>query len=98
IDVTGFEQEIGTRYTIDMLLWLTRRCAGVHFVWIMGADNLKQFHRWRNWRDIAALVPIAVVDRFGASLRATATPAVCALAQDRLPDIAAENLAQHHPT
>ena len=97
IDVTGFEQEIGTRYTADMLVWLTRRCPGVHFVWIMGADNLKQFHLWRNWRDIAALVPIAVVDRFGASLRATATPAVAALAQYRRPDSAAKSLATHAP-
>ena len=97
IDVTGFEQQIGTRYTIDTLVWLTRRCPGVHFVWIMGADNLKQFHRWQGWRAIASLVPIAVVDRFGASLRATATPAVAALAQYRLPDVAAKSLATHAP-
>ena len=47
-----------------------RRCPGVRFVWIMGADNLRSFHRWQNWRGIAALVPIAVVDRLGPSLYA----------------------------
>ena len=44
----------------------------MRFVWIMGADNLRSFHRWQNWRGIAALVPIAVVDRLGPSLYATA--------------------------
>src|SRR5260370_184746 len=66
IDVTGFEAAIGTRYSFDTLQWLRRRLPGVHFVWIMGADNLATFHHWPNWRDIAALVPIAVIDREGA--------------------------------
>ena len=45
--------------------WLTRRAPDVRFVWIMGADNLRQFHLWRHWRAIADLVPIVVVDRPG---------------------------------
>ena len=71
IDVTGFEAAIGTRYTYDTIAYLRRHCPGVRFVWIMGADNLRSFHRWQNWRGIAALVPIAVVDRLGPSLYAT---------------------------
>lgn len=66
IDVTGLEAAIGTRYTFDTLQWLRRRLPGVHFVWIMGADNLATFHHWQNWRGIAALMPIAVIDREGA--------------------------------
>jgi nicotinate-nucleotide adenylyltransferase len=97
IDVTDFEQTIGTRYTVDMLLWLTRHCGGVRFVWIMGADNLKQFHRWRNWPGIAALVPIAIVDRVGASLGATAAPAAQALARHRLPESAARRVPMAAP-
>jgi nicotinate-nucleotide adenylyltransferase len=97
IDVTDFEEGIGTRYTFDMLLWLTRRCRGVHFVWLMGADNLKQFHRWRNWPGIASLVPIAVVDRFGASLGAAAAPAAKAMARHRLPESAARRVPQITP-
>ena len=50
IDVTAFEEEIGARYTVDTLSYLKRRYPGVHFVWIMGADNLASFHRWRGWR------------------------------------------------
>jgi nicotinate-nucleotide adenylyltransferase len=76
IDVSGLEAAIGARYTYDTLRYLVARCPRVHFVWIMGADNLRSFHRWQNWQAIAATVPIAVVDRLGPSLYATAGPAV----------------------
>ena len=58
IDVTGLEAVIKTRYTYDTIKWLVARCPGVHFVWIMGADNLRSFHRWQKWRGIAKLVPV----------------------------------------
>ena len=50
IDVTGLEAAIKTRFTYDTICWLIDRCPGVHFVWIMGADNLRSFHRWQKWR------------------------------------------------
>ena len=59
---------------------------GVRFVWIMGADNLRSFHRWQKWRAIAGMVPIAVVDRLGPSLYATAGIAGQALARARIPE------------
>jgi len=69
IDVTSFESQIGARYTYQTIVYLLRRCPGARFVWIMGADNLASFHRWQNWREIADLVAIAVVDRPGSTLR-----------------------------
>jgi nicotinate-nucleotide adenylyltransferase len=75
IDVTGIEAHIGARYSYDTISYLLSRCPQVHFVWIMGADNLASFHRWQNWRAIAALVPIAIVDRLGPSLDAMASVA-----------------------
>jgi nicotinate-nucleotide adenylyltransferase len=75
IIVTGFEADIGTSYTEQSLRYLVRRCPGVDFVWLMGADNLASFHRWQKWRSIASLVPMAVIDRPGATLRAVASPA-----------------------
>jgi len=65
IRVTAIERELGTRYTIDALRALKRRYPVPRFVWLMGTDNLAQFHRWRDWRRIAATVPIAVVPRPG---------------------------------
>ena len=65
IDITGFEAELGVRYSYDTVSYLVQRCPGVRFVWIMGADNLRSFHRWQKWRGIARLIPMAVVDRLG---------------------------------
>jgi nicotinate-nucleotide adenylyltransferase len=97
IHVTGFEEAIGSHYTFKTVLFLRRRCPGVHFVWIMGADNLRSFHRWQNWRGIARLVPIAVIDRLGPSLYATGGIAALALARWRIPERAAANLATRKP-
>src|SRR5580658_3777587 len=97
IDVTGLEAELGTAYTYETVSYLRRRCPGVHFVWIMGADNLRSFHRWQRWRGIAQLVPIAVIDRLGPSLYATGSAAAQALARFRLPESAATKLADHKP-
>ena len=72
-----------------------RRCPGVRFVWVMGADNLRSFYRWQNWRGIADLMPMAVVDRMGSSLYATGGRAAQALARYRLPERLAPELAEH---
>lgn len=93
IDVSCLEAIIGTRYTVDTITHLRRRASGVRFVWIMGADNLAQFHRWKDWRRIAAEVPIAVVDRPPQSFRALAAPAAQALARYRLPENQAQSLS-----
>ena len=97
IDVTDLEAAIGTRFTADTIAWLTRRFPAVRFVWIMGADNLAQFDRWQNWRAIAEAVPIAVVDRFGASYAATASPAAQALAAARIRENDARALPDRKP-
>jgi nicotinate-nucleotide adenylyltransferase len=97
IVVTGVEAEMHTRYTHDTVARLIARCPGVHFVWIMGADNLRSFHRWQKWRDIAHIVPIAVVDRVGPSLYATAGTAGQALARFRIRESAAMSLPLRRP-
>jgi nicotinate-nucleotide adenylyltransferase len=97
IDVSGLEAVIGTRYTVDTIGYLRRRCAGLRFVWIMGADNLAQFHRWENWQRIAAEVPIAVIDRPPQSFRALAAPAAQALTAYRIVERDARRLADSVP-
>jgi nicotinate-nucleotide adenylyltransferase len=95
IDVTCLESVIGTKYTVDTINYLRRRASGLRFVWIMGADNLAQFHRWQHWQRIAGQVPIAVIDRPPQSFRALAAPAAQALAPYRLPEKEAGKLADH---
>ena len=76
IRATAIERELGTRYTLDTLRALKRRYPRRRFVWIMGADNLAQFHRWKDWRGIAREVPIAVFARPGYEAKAFASPAM----------------------
>ena len=65
IRATAIERELGTRFTVDTLAALIRLYPDRRFVWLMGQDNLAQFHLWRHWRKIAQMVPIAVVSRPG---------------------------------
>jgi nicotinate-nucleotide adenylyltransferase len=75
IAVTGFEGALGSGYTIDTIRFLQRRYPQVHFVWLMGADNLALFHRWRAWAELFRRIPIAVLDRPGFRLKARASKA-----------------------
>jgi len=68
IKVTAFEAAHHVRYTADTLSLVRARNPGVDFVWIMGADSLRDFHRWQRWRQIMMTFPIAVIDRPGATL------------------------------
>jgi nicotinate-nucleotide adenylyltransferase len=97
IDVSDLEAQIGTRYTYETIAYLVRRCPDVHFVWIMGADNLRSFHRWQRWQGIVALVPIAVVDRLGPSLYSAAGAAGQAMSRARIPEWAAMALPERRP-
>ena len=97
VAVTDIEAQIGARYTYDTLAWLAKRAPGVRFVWIMGADNLRQFHLWRHWREIAKLVPIVVVDRPGSTLPAMSSQAALALAPWRVSEREALSLRSRKP-
>jgi nicotinate-nucleotide adenylyltransferase len=65
IRATDIEARLGTRYTVDTLKKLVRLYPRNQFIWMMGGDNLAQFHRWRDWRGIARTMPIAVIARPG---------------------------------
>ncbi|ACL59594.1 nicotinate-nucleotide adenylyltransferase [Methylobacterium nodulans] len=97
IAVTAFETAIGARYTRESLEWLVRHRPDLRFVWIMGADSLASFHRWQGWRAIARMMPIAVIDRPGFTLRATAAPAGRALDRFRLDERHAARLVRAAP-
>ncbi len=73
--VSDLETRWGLRYTADTLLAVKARFAGVRFVWVMGADNLSQFHRWRRWGAVFHAAPVAVFPRPGARARASASMA-----------------------
>jgi nicotinate-nucleotide adenylyltransferase len=83
--VSGIEADLHTRFTLDTIRALQRRHPGVRFVWLMGADNLLQFNRWRDWPRIFTEIPIAVIARPGFVIRARLSPAARRFAAERLP-------------
>ena len=85
IRVTAIERELATRYTVDTLRAISRRWPRCDFVWLMGTDNLAQFHRWKDWRAIARSMPIAVIARPGYDVAAIASPAMAWLRRFSVP-------------
>jgi nicotinate-nucleotide adenylyltransferase len=85
IVVTGIESALGTRFTVDTLRALKHRFPQVHFVWLMGSDNLLQLPRWRDWQEIFVCTPIAVVARPGTALTARASKAAARFRDFYLP-------------
>lgn len=97
IEVTGFEASHGFTYSYQTLEFLVGAAPETRFVWIMGADNLEHFDRWERWEEIARLVPMAVYARPGSALKAPLSKAGTALGAFRLPEEAAETLAEREP-
>jgi nicotinate-nucleotide adenylyltransferase len=92
IKITAFEAGIGTAYTAAALRFICRRYPAVHFVWLMGADNLASFHRWNAWEDIFMTMPIAVEDRPGWRQPALASRAARFFASSRISEALAPAL------
>jgi nicotinate-nucleotide adenylyltransferase len=97
IKVIAIEAAIGATYSFETISYLKRRCRGVHFVWVMGADNFRYFDRWQRWREIAEFVPIAVIDRPGFTLTSLRGRAAETLAPYRRDETRASVLATAVP-
>ncbi len=96
VAITDLEARLGTRATFDTLAALKRYYPGVRFVWLMGADNLAQFHRWGRWREILGMVPVGVLARPGTG-EERLSPAARAYAFARIPEGAAPALGRLSP-
>lgn len=85
--VTDVEARLGSLFTADTLAALRARYPMARFVWLMGADNLAQLHRWRDWRNIMETTPIGVLPRPGWGARAGLSPAARAYRGFRIRDV-----------
>jgi nicotinate-nucleotide adenylyltransferase len=92
VDVTDIETRLKARYTVETLTRIKAAFPGVRFVWLMGADNMASFHKWRRWQDIARLMPIAVIARPGAQIAAACSPAARRFAFARVAQARARTL------
>lgn len=97
VAITGIEAKLGTRMTRDTIAALQRLYPGVRFVWLMGADNLAEFHRWQDWDWIMRNVPIGVFARPGARLAARGSRAADEYARFRVDARDASALARMRP-
>lgn len=95
--VTGLEARLNIRYTADLADRLRLRVPDVRFVWIMGSDNLANFHRWERWRDIADNLPMLIINRPGSLTAQLGSPAATALSAYRIGMAAVSGLAARHP-
>lgn len=84
VAITDFERQAGTRYTAETLAALQKARPDLRFVWLMGADNLAQFHRWQDWHRIMESVPIGVLARPGDRVSARMSKAAKAYGHARL--------------
>lgn len=97
IKITAFEAKYKVRYTADTLRIVQRLRPRNDFVWLMGADNLADFHRWQDWREIANMMPIAVIDRPGSTLSYHSSQASIALSEYRIDEADAPLLSHMKP-
>ncbi len=97
IRVTGIEARLGTRYTADTLALLARRFPRARFVWLMGADNLRQIPQWDRWRAIFRTVAVAVFDRSPYSYKSLAGKAARRFSRCRLPERGTRLLTERTP-
>ncbi len=84
VAVTDIEARLGTRYTAETIAALQARFPRIKFVWLMGADNLAQFHRWQDWQEIMARVPVGVLARPGDRISARMSRAARMYRENRL--------------
>ena len=63
IVLSDIEEQLGTHVTYDVLTKLKDKFPDHKFIWVMGADNLENFHKWEHWENILNEFPVAVVDR-----------------------------------
>ncbi|MCG6882739.1 MAG: nicotinate-nucleotide adenylyltransferase [Silicimonas sp.] len=95
--VTDLEARLGTRFTYETLTRIMELYPGVRFVWLMGADNLAEFHRWENWRGIMGAVPVAVMARPGERISARMSPAAQVFRHAKLKAREAMRIASSEP-
>jgi nicotinate-nucleotide adenylyltransferase len=92
--VSQVEQQLGLRYTVDLVTLVRQHCRHAQLVWIMGGDSLTSFHRWKNWRALAEMIPIAVIARPGSEVAARMSPFAKRLDGNRLSEAAARLVVQ----
>ncbi|MEM7214683.1 MAG: nicotinate-nucleotide adenylyltransferase [Pseudomonadota bacterium] len=97
IKITAFEAAFKVRYSADTIRLVRKYRLRHKFVWLMGADNLAELHRWQDWREITEMLPIAVIDRPGSTLSYRSARAAITLSRHRIDEADASLLPDMKP-
>ncbi len=64
IQVNYFEKKIKSNRTFNLINYLKNKFKNAELFLVIGADNLINFHKWKNWRNISKKCSILVFDRY----------------------------------
>ena len=70
IKVIFFEKKINTNKTISLIKYFKNKNKKKEIYFLLGADNLLNFHKWDNWKKIPKFCKIIVFDRNGFKTKA----------------------------
>lgn len=70
IKIKEIEKKINSQFSYQTIKYLNNHYKYIKFVWLMGADNLINFHQWQNAHRIFNEIPIVVFRRYGYNQKA----------------------------
>ncbi|VAX05466.1 Nicotinate-nucleotide adenylyltransferase [hydrothermal vent metagenome] len=97
IYVTDLEEKMAVQYTVDTVTRITSLLPDTQFVWLMGADNLAEFSKWKDWKKIAQTVVFAIFDRPGYSTAVETSDAAAYFLDKKIPSAEAADLCSLKP-
>ena len=72
IFIKYFDEKIKSSNTFNLLKYIKTKNKKADLFFLIGADNLKKFHKWKNWNKIPQLAKIVVFPRKNCSINSIA--------------------------
>jgi len=84
IKIKEIEKKINSKYTYKSLDYILNHYPNIKFFWLMGADNLINFHKWQKWKQIFNEISVVVFKRHGYNTMALKSIAFRTFSNSRL--------------
>ena len=65
IKIKSYDNEIRSSETINLVKHLKKKERKAEYFFLIGSDNLVNFHKWKNWKQLLKLCQITVFPRKG---------------------------------
>ena len=70
IKIQEIEKKIHSDYSYKTINYILKHYNSIKFFWLMGADNLINFHKWEKWQKIFNNMSIVIFRRHGYNTKA----------------------------